>query len=63
MYGVERRLGMRYELFEKWLGEQKIIATVINILGMPVSGESVKKVVFTLATMFLLYVVRNMIEL
>ena len=65
MYGVERRLGMRYEVFEKWLEEQKKIATV-NIVGMPVNGESVKKVAFTLASlssMALLYVVRDMIKL
>jgi hypothetical protein len=61
MEQVESKLGIRYELFEKWLLVQKKIAT-IHVLGAPINGEVVKKVIVSLTGLIsfaMLYIIRD----
>ena len=53
MKGVETKFNLRYDIFEKfWLREQKKMVTV-NVLGLPMEREAMKKIVFAMTSLFL----------
>lgn len=53
MKGVETKLSLRYDIFEKfWLREQKKMVTV-NVLGVPMERETMKKIIFAMTSLFL----------
>ena len=64
MHAVEKKLGMRYELFDQWLDKQKKIATV-HVLGFPINGELVKRMLFALTSVISIlffYVGRSLVN-
>ena len=53
MKGVETKFNLRYDIFETfWLREQKKMVTV-NVLGLPMERETMKKMLFAMTSLFL----------